>query len=165
MSFNAEIEAMAAKALRRLSLPPGLHEQILACNSALQVQFPVQLDDGSWRVFLGWRAIHSEHLQPAKGGIRYDELVSLDEVTALAALMTCKCAIVNVPFGGAKGGVRLDPRAFSEGELEAHHAPLCARSDQSRLHPSGNRRPGAGHGHRTARDGMDRRYLPPHLPA
>lgn len=118
MSFSAEIDRMAAKALQRLSLPPGLAEQILACNSALQVQFPVQLDDGSWRVFLGWRAIHSEHLQPAKGGIRYDELVSLDEVTALAALMTCKCAIVNVPFGGAKGGVRLNPRAFSEGELE-----------------------------------------------
>ena len=118
MSFNAEIEGMAGKALRRLSLPPGLHEQILACNSALQVQFPVQLDDGSWRVFLGWRAIHSEHLQPAKGGIRYDGQVSLDEVTALAALMTCKCAIVNVPFGGAKGGLRLNPRDFSEGELE-----------------------------------------------
>ncbi|MCE2490066.1 MAG: Glu/Leu/Phe/Val dehydrogenase [Anaerolineae bacterium] len=109
---------MAARALHRLSLPPGLREQILACNSVVRVQFPVQLDDGSWRVFLGWRAIHSEHLQPAKGGIRYNELVSLDEVTALAALMTCKCAIVNVPFGGAKGGVRLDPRDHSEGELE-----------------------------------------------
>ena len=118
MSFGAEVDRMAAKALRRLALPPGLREQILACNSVLRVQFPVQLDDGSWRVFLGWRAIHSEHLQPAKGGIRYDELVSLDEVTALAALMTCKCAIVNVPFGGAKGGVRLDPRDYSEGELE-----------------------------------------------
>ncbi len=118
MSFSAEVNRMAAKALRRLSLPPGLSEQILACNSTLQVQFPVQLDDGSWRVFLGWRAIHSEHLQPAKGGIRYDKLVSFDEVTALAALMTCKCAIVNVPYGGAKGGVRLNPRDYSEGELE-----------------------------------------------
>ena len=118
MSFSAEVDRMAAKALRRLDLPPGLREQILACNSIVRVQFPVQLDDGSWRVFLGWRAIHSEHLQPAKGGIRYNELVSLDEVTALAALMTCKCAIVNVPFGGAKGGVRLDPRDYSEGELE-----------------------------------------------
>ncbi len=118
MSFSAEVDRMAARALHRLSLPPGLREQILACNSVVRVQFPVQLDDGSWRVFLGWRAIHSEHLQPAKGGIRYNQLVSLDEVTALAALMTCKCAIVNVPFGGAKGGVRLDPRDHSEGELE-----------------------------------------------
>ena len=118
MSFSAEVDRMAARALRRLDLPPGLREQILACNSIVRVQFPVQLDDGNWRVFLGWRAIHSEHLQPAKGGIRYNELVSLDEVTALAALMTCKCAIVNVPFGGAKGGVRLDPRDYSEGELE-----------------------------------------------
>ncbi len=118
MSFSSEVDRMAEKALRQLALPPGLREQILACNSIVRVQFPVQLDDGSWRVFLGWRAIHSEHLQPAKGGIRYNQLVSLDEVTALAALMTCKCAIVNVPFGGAKGGVRLDPRDYSEGELE-----------------------------------------------
>lgn len=118
MSFMADINRMAARALAHLSLPPGLREQIMACNSVLRVQFPVQLDDGSWRVFPGWRAIHSEHLQPAKGGIRFDEGVTLDEVTALAALMTSKCAIVDVPFGGAKGGLRLNPREFSEGELE-----------------------------------------------
>ena len=85
----------------------------------LQVHFPVRLDDGRFHVFRGWRATHSSHLLPAKGGIRYATCVDQDEVEALAGLMTYKCALVDVPFGGSKGGVQLEPGQYSERELEA----------------------------------------------
>ena len=84
-------------------MQPGLAENIKACHTVLQVQFPARLDDGSYRVFRGWRAVHSEHRLPAKGGIRYAPHVNQDEVEALASLMTYKCAVVDVPFGGSKG--------------------------------------------------------------
>ena len=85
----------------------------------LQLHFPVRLDDGVIHIFRGWRATHSSHLLPAKGGIRYACCVDQDEVEALAALMTYKCALVDVPFGGSKGGVNLEPGDYSERELEA----------------------------------------------
>ena len=118
VSFTDNVNQMVERAFHHLDLPPGLTEQIKACNSVLQVQFPVQLDDGTYRTFRGWRAVHSDHRLPAKGGIRYAEEVNQDEVTALATLMTYKCAIVNVPYGGSKGGVRLRPRDYSEDELQ-----------------------------------------------
>ncbi len=98
--------------------PPGLLNQIKQCNSVFHVSFPLQRDDGSVEVLEGWRAMHSNHKLPSKGGIRFAPTVSEDEVTALAALMTYKCAIVDVPFGGAKGGVRVDRTRYSEAELE-----------------------------------------------
>lgn len=109
---------MVDRALDHLDLPPGLSEQIKACNHTIEVQFPVRMDDGSYRTIRGWRSVHSDHRLPAKGGIRYASNVTYDEVTALATLMTYKCAIVNVPFGGSKGGVAINPREFSEAELE-----------------------------------------------
>ena len=118
-SFNEGLSLSVDRALRHLDLPPGLAEQIKACDSVLQLHFPVRLDDGGYHVFRGWRATHSSHLLPAKGGIRYATCVDQDEVEALAALMTYKCALVDVPFGGSKGGVRLEPSQHSERELEA----------------------------------------------
>ena len=115
-SFNEGLSLVVDRALRHLDLPPGLAEQVKACDSVLQLHFPVRLDDG---VFRGWRATHSSHLLPAKGGIRYATCVDQDEVEALAALMTYKCALVDVPFGGSKGGVQLEPGQYSERELEA----------------------------------------------
>ena len=105
------------RAVATLNLPPGLAEHIRACNSMIRVQFAVELR-GQYRVFAGWRAVHSEHRLPVKGGIRYALSVDEDEIEALAALMSYKCALVDVPFGGSKGGLRIDPREYGEDELE-----------------------------------------------
>ncbi len=98
--------------------PPGLLNQIKECNSVYRVHFPVVGDDGDVKVVEGFRAQHSYHRTPTKGGVRYAPNVTEDEVVALAALMTYKCAIVDVPFGGAKGAVRLDRRTVSTGFRE-----------------------------------------------
>lgn len=120
LSFSQSVNLMAKSAVPHIGLdmPPGLAAQIEACDKVLQMQFPVKMDNGEYKVFTGWRAVHSEHRLPSKGGIRYAPHVNQDEVEALAALMTYKCAIVDVPFGGAKGSLIIDPRAHSEGELE-----------------------------------------------
>ena len=97
---------------------PTLLSNIKECKSLFYTSFPVKRDDGSIEVMHAWRAEHSHHKLPCKGGIRYALAVDGDEVQALAALMTYKCALVDVPFGGAKGGIRLDPRRYSPAELE-----------------------------------------------
>lgn len=96
----------------------GLLEQMKACNDVLHITFPLEKDDGSIEVIHGWRVEHSHHKLPTKGGIRYSLTVNEDETMALAALMTYKCAVVDVPFGGAKGGIRIDRSKYSEEELE-----------------------------------------------
>ncbi|RCH56172.1 Glu/Leu/Phe/Val dehydrogenase [Mucilaginibacter hurinus] len=95
----------------------GLLDQIKSCNSVYRFRFPIRKGDG-FEVIDAWRVEHSQHQSPTKGGIRYSEMVNEDEVMALAALMTYKCAIVNVPFGGAKGGIKINPKNYSVGELE-----------------------------------------------
>jgi glutamate dehydrogenase (NAD(P)+) len=105
------------KASKALGMPHGLAEQIKACNSVYYFNFPVRIK-GEIKVIEAWRCEHSHHKLPTKGGIRYSEMVDQDEVMALAALMTYKCAIVHVPFGGAKGGIKINPREYSEEELE-----------------------------------------------
>src|SRR5574341_1217899 len=102
----------------RLGLDDGMRAMLRTCKRELSVHFPVQLDDHNIRMFSGYRVQHNLSRGPAKGGLRYSPLVSLDEVRALAMWMTWKSAVVNLPYGGAKGGVVVDPRALSEGELE-----------------------------------------------
>jgi glutamate dehydrogenase (NAD(P)+) len=95
----------------------GLLDQIKSCNSVYRFRFPIRKGNG-FEVIDAWRVEHSQHQSPTKGGIRYSEMVNEDEVMALAALMTYKCAIVNVPFGGAKGGIRINPKNYTVQELE-----------------------------------------------
>src|ERR1700681_1425869 len=114
-------EAMAARfdtAAHKLNLDEGLAKVLRTPNREVIVHFPVGMDDGHLEVFTGFRVQHSVVRGPGKGGIRYAPDVSLDEVRALASWMTWKCAVVNIPFGGAKGGVICDPHKMSMGELE-----------------------------------------------
>jgi len=111
-------EARFDEAAARLKLDDGMQKILRSPTRELTVYLPVQLDDGRLEVFTGFRVQHSIARGPGKGGVRYAPDVTLDEVRALAAWMTWKCAVVNIPFGGAKGGVICDPAVLSEGELE-----------------------------------------------
>jgi glutamate dehydrogenase (NAD(P)+) len=117
-SFFEQVNRGFDRAVSLTKHDPRLLTQIRECNSVYHVTFPVKRDDGSIEAIHAWRAEHSHHKLPTKGGIRYSKHVNEDEVKALAALMTYKCAIVDVPFGGAKGGIRIDPRLYSVRELE-----------------------------------------------
>jgi len=102
----------------RMNVERGCRLRLGECERELTVHFPVKMDDGGIKVFTGFRIVHNDTRGPAKGGIRYHPDVTLDEIRALAALMTLKTAVVNVPFGGAKGAVVCDPKALSLRELE-----------------------------------------------
>jgi glutamate dehydrogenase (NAD(P)+) len=116
-SFLESVNLAFDRAASFVELPPGLAEHIKQTSAVYQVHFPVEIR-GRIEMFTGWRAVHSEHRLPTKGGIRYAAVVDQAEVEALAALMSYKCAIVDVPFGGAKGGLQIDPRKYGEEELE-----------------------------------------------
>lgn len=118
ISFFAQVCHNFEKAAVFTSHDATLLAQIKACSSVYRMSFPLRRDNGTIEVIEGYRAEHSRHKLPTKGGFRYSLGVTEDEVMALAALMTYKCAIVNVPFGGAKGGVRINRRDYSDGELE-----------------------------------------------
>lgn len=117
LSFLESVNHMVDRAAQVIELDKGVIEAIKACTSVLQVSFPVRLSGGI-QTFTGWRAVHSTHRLPAKGGIRYSPHVDQNEVEALAALMTYKCALVSVPFGGGKGGLRINPRDYSRDDME-----------------------------------------------
>ncbi|MBT9383052.1 Glu/Leu/Phe/Val dehydrogenase [Pseudooceanicola sp. CBS1P-1] len=115
--FRQNVDLMFNRAVALMDLPPGLEEKIRVCNATYTVRFGVRLR-GQMHTFTGYRSVHSEHMEPVKGGIRYALSVNQDEVEALAALMTYKCALVEAPFGGSKGGLCIDPRDWEEEELE-----------------------------------------------
>ena len=116
-SFRESVDIMFNRAVALMDLPPGLEEKIRVCNATYTVRFGVRLR-GKIHTFTGYRSVHSEHMEPVKGGIRFADSVNQDEVEALAALMTYKCALVEAPFGGSKGGLCVDPRQYDEHELE-----------------------------------------------
>ncbi|HQU56016.1 MAG: Glu/Leu/Phe/Val dehydrogenase [Chitinophagaceae bacterium] len=117
-SFFGAVEESFDKAAKHTKWDEGILNQIKACNAVYRMRFPVKRDNGSIEVIEAYRVQHSHHKTPCKGGIRFSEAVNQDEVMALAALMTYKCAIVNVPFGGGKGGIKINPKAYSAYELE-----------------------------------------------
>ena len=136
--FRESVDLMFNRAVGLLDLSPGLEEKIRVCNATYTVRFGVRLR-GAIRTFTGYRSVHSEHMEPVKGGIRYATSVNQNEVEALAALMTYKCALVETPFGGSKGGLCIDPREFEEHELEQitrRFAYELAKRDL--IHPSQN---------------------------
>ena len=137
-SFRESVDLMFNRAVALMDLPPGLEEKIRVCNATYTVRFGVRLR-GNIQTFTGYRSVHSEHMEPVKGGIRFAPNVHQDEVEALAALMTYKCALVEAPFGGSKGGLRIDPRQYDEHELELitrRFAYELAKRDL--IHPSQN---------------------------
>jgi len=117
-SFFETVNIYFEKAASLCDYPRGLLDQIKIPNAIYAVQFPIRRENGDYEVISGWRVQHSHHRTPVKGGIRYAPEVNEDEVKALAALMTYKCAIVDVPFGGAKGGVRIDTKKYSTDEIQ-----------------------------------------------
>lgn len=137
-TFRESVDLMFNRAVSLMDLPPGLEEKIRVCNATYTVRFGVRLR-GRIQTFVGYRSNHSEHMEPVKGGIRYSSAVNQDEVEALAALMTYKCALVEAPFGGSKGGLCIDPRQYDEHELELitrRFAYELAKRDL--IHPSQN---------------------------
>lgn len=116
-SFLENVDLCFNRAAKALELPKGLARQIRTCNAICEMKFGVELR-GSYKIFTGWRATHSEHILPAKGGLRYAPFVDQQEVEALAALMTYKCAIVNVPYAGSKGALKINPKDYTLEELE-----------------------------------------------
>ena len=116
-SFRESVDIMFNHAVKLMDLSPGLEQKIRVCNSTYTVRFGVRLR-GHIHTFTGYRSVHSEHMEPVKGGIRFSLGVEQDEVEALAALMTYKCALVQAPFGGSKGGLCIDPREWEPHEME-----------------------------------------------
>lgn len=116
-SFRESVDMMFNHAVALMDLPPGLEEKIRVVNATYTVRFGVRLRGGI-KTFTGYRSVHSEHMEPVKGGIRFAMGVNQDEVEALGALMTYKCALVEAPFGGSKGGLRIDPREYDDEEME-----------------------------------------------
>jgi glutamate dehydrogenase (NAD(P)+) len=115
--FN-NVRALINGICERMKIPETCRTRLMECERELTVHFPVKMDDGKAEVFTGFRVVHNDSRGPSKGGIRYHPDVSLDEVRALAALMSLKTAVVNIPYGGAKGAVICNPKTMSESELE-----------------------------------------------
>jgi hypothetical protein len=118
MNVYQNAEARFEEAARKLGLEQGIYRYLKYPDKEVTMYIPVGMDNGSLEVFTGYRVLHSTVRGPGKGGIRFAPDVSLDEVRALAAWMTWKCAVVDIPFGGAKGGVICNPEKMSRGELE-----------------------------------------------
>ena len=144
-------------AARILNLEPGIWKILTHPKRQIIVSCPVQMDNGEIEVFTGYRVQYNITLGPAKGGIRYHPGVTLDEVTALAAWMTWKCAVAHIPFGGGKGGVICDPSKMSQARDRSADPPL-RRRDRRRDRP-GEGCPGAGRQHQRADHGVGHGHL------
>lgn len=118
MQLFADASQRLEKSLRYVNLPEDALEYLRHPKSSLTVSIPVRMDDGSLKVFQGYRVRYDDTRGPTKGGVRYHPNVSLDEVQSLAFWMTFKCAVLELPFGGGKGGITLDPKSLSRMELE-----------------------------------------------
>jgi glutamate dehydrogenase (NAD(P)+) len=116
-TFLENVEMMVNDTIEKIYIDPNISKILKTCQSVLQVKFPVKIK-GKIEIFSGWRAVHSSHRLPVKGGLRFATNVNQEEVEALASLMTFKCAVVDVPFGGAKGGLLIDPKKYDEESLE-----------------------------------------------
>ncbi len=138
MSFRESVDRMVDRAALAIGLDPDAAKMIQTCNAVLQLKFPVKLTDRV-EIFTGWWASHSAHRLPAKGGLRFSPMVNQDEIEALASLMTYKCAIADIPFGGAKGGLMINPHNYTEDELREitrNFTMELARKDF--IHPATN---------------------------
>ena len=136
--FLKSVDTVFDNAAKILKLPEGLANQIKLANATYTVRFGVRLR-GRLFTFTGYRSVHSDHREPVKGGLRYASYADQDEVEALAALMTYKCAVMEIPFGGSKGAVVIDPREWEDSELEKitlRFAQELAKRDL--IHPSQN---------------------------
>lgn len=116
-TFLDSVSHMVDRAMAYMDLPEGARDALKTCDSVIQVSFPIRFRDRI-EVFKGWRAVHSSHRLPAKGGLRFSPSMDQEHAEALAALMTYKCALVDIPFGGSKGGLRIDPRQYNHWEME-----------------------------------------------
>ena len=112
------VVSLIESAGKLLGLDPDLVQRIVAPERVLEVSIPVRMDNGGVQMFTGWRIQHDTARGPGKGGIRFHQTVNEDEIAALSGDMSIKCAVVNIPYGGAKGGVRVDPTKLSRAELE-----------------------------------------------
>ena len=117
VSFRESVNLCCDMSMETLDIPEGMAKYIRNVNNVYQVRFPVKIK-GKVETFIGWRAVHSDHRLPAKGGIRFAPNVNQDEVEALAALMSYKCALVDVPFGGSKGGLLINPKKYERDDME-----------------------------------------------
>lgn len=163
MTFRESVEHTVDHAIEIMGLDDGLGNALKVCRSVVQVSIPVEID-GKTKIFTGWRATHSDHRLPSKGGIRFAPMVDQDEMEALAALMTYKCAIVDVPFGGSKGGLVIDPRKYERHQLEAITRRFARELiNKGCLSPAQNV-PAPDMGTGPPRDGLDGGYLPADVP-
>lgn len=116
--FLEQVELFTNEAASKVDIQPDLLNYLMTCDHALRFQIPIRRDNGIIETFTCYRAQHKHHFMPVKGGTRYSPDVTLQETVALASLMTLKLMVGNIPFGGAKGGIRFDPTKYSESELE-----------------------------------------------
>jgi len=117
LTFLQNIDMMVDDTIKQTKIDPNISKILKTCRSVLQVKFPIKIK-GKTEIFFGWRAVHSNHRLPVKGGLRFSLSVNQEEIEALASLMTFKCAVVDVPFGGAKGGLLIDPKKYDDESLE-----------------------------------------------
>ena len=157
MNVYQNAEARFEVAAQKLGLEQGVYRYLKYPSKEITLYIPIGMDNGQLEVFTGYRVLHSTVRGPGKGGIRFAPDVSLDEVRALATWMTWKCAVVNIPFGGAKGGIICDPRKMTRGELERMTRRYTA--ELANLAWARARYSGAGRGHERADHGVGHGHI------